>query len=102
MTATRTRKPTPAVCLCRPVYHCELIPRGQAGLVQVQGEDYALYCHGASPEDGYRMVKIASGATYDIDVSSGVPLCDCADCTYRQRLCKHGAAIVQFREEGVV
>jgi hypothetical protein len=84
------------------VYRCELLPKGQPGVVEINGEDYTLACHGHGPEDGYRLVKLASGAVYDLDVSSGVPLCDCADATYRDRQCKHSLGLVQLHRDGVI
>jgi hypothetical protein len=101
------RSPQPAKlvscgCSDRPIYHCDLLPRGRAGLVDINGEPYALRCHGHQPEDGYRLTKLASGAVYDLDVSSGVPLCDCPDATYRDRQCKHSLALVQLHRDGVI
>jgi hypothetical protein len=89
-------------CTDRPIYRCVLLPNGRSGLVEVNGEPYALRCHGHGPEDGYRLTRLASGAVYDLDVSSGVPLCDCPDATYRDRQCKHSLALVQLHTDGVI
>lgn len=85
--------------LRRPAYPTAT-SEGRTGKVEINGKLYTLTCHGLSPSDGYRLE--AGNRVYDLDTSSGVPLCDCADTTYRQRQCKHGLAIAKMREAGVV
>jgi hypothetical protein len=38
-------------CTSRPVYHCELLPAGQAGLVEINGEPYPGLCTAVARAD---------------------------------------------------
>jgi hypothetical protein len=85
----------PAVAWRRPVvWPCVLIPGGQQGEVEIDGTPYAV-CGLSTPFDedephvtyyGLRLVK-PDGTAYDIDFTHMT--CDCPDCTFRARDCKH-------------
>ena len=57
------------------------------------------------PEIGYpaiRLVKLRSDDSdddyvYDVLLTSSGPLCDCGDCTHRDRECKHIKALIAVR-----
>jgi hypothetical protein len=98
---------TSCSCTSRPVYRCELLPQGRAGLVEINGEPYGLRPLGREPEDGYRLYKVKDGAVYDLDTSSGYPVCDCPDFVARRGtvehpFCKHGLAVIDLHRQGVV
>jgi hypothetical protein len=91
-----------------PIWPCRNLPHGQPGLVHINGVPYSVLCLG-NPFDedelliayGLRLVK-SDGTVHDIEFDNFT--CDCGDCTFRQRDCKHLLAcqeiIRPFREEG--
>lgn len=84
--------------LRRPITACEILPAGLAGLVRINGTEYALAYHSELPATGepivrgYRLTK-DDGTAYDLphDLRS----CDCLDGMVRSRPggCKHAAAL---------
>jgi hypothetical protein len=100
-TLIATESTTRPGVFCRPIYHCDLLPQGCAGIVGFGGHVYTLTCLGRQPEDGYRLVSVYSMAVYDVDLS--VPSCDCPDHTYRpHRACKHITALQNLTTDGVI
>lgn len=106
----RTIKPAvlaSCTCLARPAYHCELLPHGQAGVVEINGTSYDLLPLGDSTRKGYRLTNHDNGNVYDVDTSSGYPECDCPDYlsrrgTVEHPFCKHGLALIRCRKDGVI
>ena len=102
---THTCKPVKQVactCLQSPICPCEMFRQGKLGTVCINGQDYAIGYHGELPATGepvirgYHLTSISSGKSYDLSRYS----CDCADCTYRQRKCKHLQAVEQLIADG--
>jgi len=66
--------------------------------VAINGTEYHVEAH-TEPQAsglaclGYRLTK-PDGTAYDVD--GDYLECDCPDCTYRQRQCKHSAAVAQL------
>jgi hypothetical protein len=115
MTATRTRRPAtikPVVLdevrvYRKPIYCCELLPQGHPGWIAINGQEYHLQCLGHGSRDGYRLHKDGSPEWYDLDTSSGRPVCDCPDYVARRGTvehpyCKHGLALIQLRKAGAL
>jgi hypothetical protein len=107
MTAIRTKKPKLALVAEMakpPICPCELMPRGEAGVVRIGSGHYALEYNAELPQNGqpvvygYRVVK-PDGTAYDLphDLSS----CDCLGGLHHGR-CKHQAALRQLRAEGAI
>jgi len=100
-TTARKSKPGTLTCRClrRPMPPCESTPGGWPGLLEINGAQYGVMYH--TQQDGQisglRLVKI--GETLPYDISAGGE-CDCADCVYRQRECKHMAAVALLIERG--
>ena len=69
---------------------------------ELNGQVYGLQCLGHGPEEGYRFWKADGSGVCDVDTSGNDPLCDCPDCTFRERLCKHGLALIQLRKQGAI
>src|SRR5262245_38205653 len=101
----RTRKVKTAsadvTVLRKPIYTCELLPHGHAGLITINGQKYGLQCLGGDPREGYRLHSVKNGEVYDVDTESGYPVCDCADYTFNERNpvtnpCKHGLALIKL------
>jgi len=88
-------------CVQKPIAPCTLCPDGYPGVVEIQGDTYLVRYHNEGEEiAGIRLVKIgAGGAPYDIGPDG---LCDCADCTFRERECKHMVALGQLIERGEI
>ena len=95
-TCTKLTKPLQCHCIQRPRYETDEYP-AVAGLVEINDTLYTLTPLGKHSGEGYRLVNLRSGNVYDLDTSSGYPLCDCPDCTYRQHPCKHCLALKFFR-----
>lgn len=112
--ATKTRKPTQFSCsLARaPICPCDALPRGVPGRIAINGEQYRLEVLGYADDlgaeiDGFRLTHLQDdGRTYDIDVSSGVPVCECWDFLRRGHTrtwgCKHTRSILELRQTGVM
>ena len=110
-TTKTTRKPrvnklaTPTVTvLCRPVWPCELLPAGQAGLIEIATDRVAepyLVLPLAGEEEHYRLTK-TDGTIYHVRRLPGRWVCECRDCHARangqgeMRLCKHAVALRQM------
>ena len=98
----REVKPIACTCIQSPICPCEMFRQGKLGMVEINGQDYAIGYHGELPEQGepvirgYHLTSITSGKSYDLTRFS----CDCADCTYRQRKCKHLQACSQLMDSG--
>lgn len=90
------------VVISRPIYRCVLIPDGQAGRVTINGTSYDLLPLGYQPEEGFLLENLTNGNRYDIATDGPVPLCDCGDCTFRQRACKHVLALNHLRSIGTI
>lgn len=97
MNATLTRKTYPPVqadaeILCRWVEPCEAMPAGVAGFVRVNDAVYMLLpLADKGTIVGWRFTTSA-GKVYDVDKSH--MSCDCPDSQFRQRRCKHVAALL--------
>lgn len=105
----RRRLVKPAVCESRviqpPIAPCEILPRGDAGVVVINETHYAVEVLGYLPEvgepviDGYRLTK-DNGVAHDICLVAGRLECTCGDWIWRRayqtdrRLtdCKHTLA----------
>jgi hypothetical protein len=92
----------------RPIYHCVLLPQGQAGIVSFNGGHYTVLPLGAGSRDGYRLVNIDSKKIYDVDTSTGHPTCDCPDFVARRGrtgpkdVCKHCLALMEMRKQHII
>ena len=83
-------KVKPASGTCRWV-----LPIGDAdtGVLAINGTNYAVtVLRGPNRVEGYRLVK-DDARFYDIAATAEPWICDCPDATYRQRECKHVAAL---------
>ena len=72
-----------------------VLPIGEAdtGVLAINGTNYTVtVLRGQSGVEGYRKAKV-DGTTYDIAAAADRWTCDCPDATYRQRECKHSAAL---------
>jgi len=104
---TKPAKLTSCTCHSRPAYHCTLAPKGLAGVVEINSTFYHLLPLGGDTRDGYRLVKTTDGSTYDVDTSSGRPICDCPDSTFRRQTpehpyCKHSLGLIDLRRQGAI
>jgi hypothetical protein len=99
----------PAVCVSEvlrmPLAPCELLPRGLAGVLVINGTHYAAEVLGYLPEhgepvvDGYRLTK-PNGEAHDLCLVAGRLECTCGDWLWRRSFqndpeladCKHTAA----------
>lgn len=107
-----SRKGTrPALCevevITPPSYSTEAGYAGTAGLVTINGVAYGLVPLGRDSREGYRLYNSKNHNAYDVDTSSGRPVCDCPDqefqCGTAERpCCKHGAALIRLRRLGVI
>lgn len=89
------------LCLIQPTYE------GDPGSVVINGQVYFIQCLGTGSRDGYRLTNQDNGKVYDVDTSSGFPVCDCPDYTVRRGkakgdYCKHGSALVELRRSNVI
>ena len=98
----RTNKPAKCECVlcCRPIAHCEMMPNGVPGCVEINGTEYAVSILGYLPPaphqpviEGYRFRKF-DGECHDVRMAGGSLECDCGDYEYRRRFrdprgCKH-------------
>jgi hypothetical protein len=75
--------------LRQPIAPCEILPRGLAGELSINGTVYAVEVLGYLPEvgepviDGYRLTK-ASGEAHDICLVYGRLECTCGDWIFRR------------------
>lgn len=106
-TTRRVKSPAPArltecQTIQRPICCCEILPKGLAGCVSINGQLYLVSYHADVPEQGevivrgYRLVSPA-GEVYDLSPETG---CECKDHEYRRRACKHILAITKLVERG--
>jgi hypothetical protein len=89
--ANRQRVAKPVSGNCRWVV--PIGPVSHTGVLEINLAVYTvtvLYLYGE--RTGYRLEKL-DGAVYDIDATGAQWICDCPDATYRQRACKHVAAL---------
>lgn len=105
---TQPRCVKPAVlesctCLVKPTYQNSYEAEAVPGVVEINGDYYALVCLGETSKDGFRLIKEECGSTYDIETSDGVLRCDCPDYIARRGRtgpkdrCKHGLALQSLR-----
>ena len=109
-TTTRTIKPArldSCECLSRPVYASDEGPACEGGIL-INGDFYSILPLGEGTRDGYRLVKEESGDIHDLDTSSGYPVCDCPDFTFRRGRtgpldqCRHGLALIALRKNRMI
>lgn len=108
--ATKTRNQLSCKLLRKPIWPCELLPEGEPGEVEINGQVYDLAVNADLPEHGepvtygFRLTNRESERVYDVDCSSQWLTCDCADATYNDPAggCKHSRAIRDLRERGEI
>jgi hypothetical protein len=88
-------------------YPCELLPDGQPGVLTITAPtrrgpvsaDYTVSVHfdDRGHEVGYQLVHQGNHNVYDISTEWGLDQweCDCGDCLFRSRLCKHSRGLQQ-------
>jgi hypothetical protein len=101
----RHRLVKPAVCesvvLRHPCAPCELLPAGQAGVLEINGTHYAIEILGYLPEvgepvvDGYRLTK-PNGEAHDLCIVAGRMECTCGDWLFR-RSCQTDASVADCK-----
>lgn len=105
------RKPaqlTSFACHTPPVYEGQKDDSGWNGwgLIEINGVMYWVCCLGRTSRDGYRLVNLDNENVYDVDTSSGFPVCDCPDFLSRRtnepQGCKHCLALRRMREQKVI
>lgn len=107
---SRWRTVKPAVCESRvirnPIAPCEILPRGLAGTLEINGTVYEVEILGYLPAegepvvDGFRLTK-SDGTAHDICLVSGRMECTCGDWIWRRAAqtsrdladCKHCVAL---------
>lgn len=78
---------------------------GRWGLVEINGTYYWVRPHGKTSRDGFQLVNLDNENIYDVDTSTGFPVCDCPDYEVRRGKgpndgCKHCLALMKMRDRG--
>jgi hypothetical protein len=79
-----------------PVYPCELLPKGAPGEVLLNGKVYSVSPVVHQDRDGRRVVAGWSFLRLGVWHVAEDFSCDCPDCTFRDRQCKHAGAVKQL------
>lgn len=111
-TTSRWSTVKPALCestvLRHPIAPCEILPRGHAGLVEINGTRYTVEIVGYLPAEGepvivgYRLTR-ENGVAHDVCVQHDRLECTCADWLFRRSCqseeslqgCKHCACVAK-------
>lgn len=87
-------------CLAHPCYSADGEP-AIAGLIEINDCLYTILPLGSQSDEGFRLTNLRNGQVYDLDTSSGQPLCDCIR-AMEVGNCAHDAALRRLRNEGTI